>query len=209
MRGLTARDVSIHFSRRGVRQPVLKDVNLTIEPGVILGLTGPSGCGKTTLGRIMSGLTIPDEGIVTCDGAPLDSARNRTGRQRGRIGMVFQSPRRSCDPRLTLGKTLTLTANPDADLAAILKAVAITPDLLHRFPAQVSDGQLQRVAMARTLATEPAYMILDEMTAMLDPATTATLIAVVRTFAKKGGGVLLISHDHELVQAVAHEVRQL
>lgn len=123
--------------------------------------------------------------------------------------MVFQSPRRSCDPRLTLGKTLALTANPDTDLAAILKAVAITPDLLHRFPAQVSDGQLQRVAMARTLATEPAYMILDEMTAMLDPATTATLIAAVRTFAKKGGGVLLISHDHALVQVVAHEVRQL
>lgn len=200
----------MNVSQHGIRRRILDRVSLSVEPGSIVALTGPSGRGKTTLGRIMAGLQRPDEGRVTCDATPVGWVRSRAAAQvRGRIGMVFQSPRRSCDPRLTLGKTISLTARPKADLFAIIRAVAITPDLLDRYPAQVSDGQLQRAAMARTLAAMPDYMILDEMSAMLDPATTATLIDVVRKFAQDGGGVLLISHDHELVKAVADHVKEL
>lgn len=63
--------------------------------------------------------------------------------------------------------------------------------------------------MARTLATKPDFMILDEMSSMLDPATTATLMDAVKQFVNQGGGVLMISHDHELVDAVSDELRQL
>jgi len=211
MRGLSAQDVSVEFPRpTGGSVRVLEQISLTVRPTTIVGLTGASGRGKTTLGRVMAGLTAPTQGQVTCDGATVGYVRNKSGQAvRGRIGMVFQSARRSCDPRLTLGRTIVQTAKPDIDLGKILASVALTPDLLRRYPAQVSDGQLQRAAMARTLATRPNYIVLDEMTAMLDPATTATLMDAVKQFVQTGGGVLLISHDHELVNIVADEIRRL
>lgn len=211
MQGLVASDVVVEFRRPGGQQMrILDRVDLIIPPGKIVGLTGPSGRGKTTLGRVMAGLVVPTAGRVICNGIEVKNVRTRSGAAtRGKIGMVFQSPRRSCDPRLTLKKTIMQTARPDADIEAILARVVLTPDLLNRYPGQVSDGQLQRAAMARTLAAKPDYIILDEMSSMLDPATTATLMDAVKQFAKEGGGVLMISHDHELVDAVSDEVKQL
>lgn len=211
MQGLIASDVVVEFRRPdGQQMRILDRVDLIIPPGKIVGLTGPSGRGKTTLGRVMAGLVIPTAGRVICNGIEVKNVRTRSGAAtRGKIGMVFQSPRRSCDPRLTLKKTIMQTARPDADIEAILTRVVLTPDLLNRYPGQVSDGQLQRAAMARTLAAKPDYIILDEMSSMLDPATTATLMDAVKQFAKERGGVLMISHDHELVNAVSDELRQL
>lgn len=211
MQGLVASDVVVEFRRPGGQQMrILDRVDLIIPPGKIVGLTGPSGRGKTTLGRVMAGLVIPTAGRVICNGIEVKNVRTRSGAAtRGKIGMVFQSPRRSCDPRLTLKKTIMQTARPDADIEAILARVVLTPDLLNRYPGQVSDGQLQRAAMARTLATKPDFMILDEMSSMLDPATTATLMDAVKQFVNQGGGVLMISHDHELIDAVSDELRQL
>ncbi len=211
MQGLVASDVVVEFRRPGGQQVrILDRIDLIIPPGKIVGLTGPSGRGKTTLGRVMAGLVVPTAGRVICNGIEVKNVRTRSGAAtRGKIGMVFQSPRRSCDPRLTLKKTIMQTARPDADIEAILARVVLTPDLLNRYPGQVSDGQLQRAAMARTLATKPDFMILDEMSSMLDPATTATLVDAVKQFVNQGGGVLMISHDHELVDAVSDELRQL
>jgi len=209
MKGLSAQNIIVEFRRPdGSHIRVLDEVSLTVTPGMLVGLTGPSGRGKTTLGRVMAGLVHPASGEVLCDGVPVGNVRTRAGiRVRGRIGMVFQSPRRSCDPRLTLRKTILQTADPQSDLAEILAAVVLTNDLLDRYPAQVSDGQLQRAAVARTLAARPDYIVLDEMTSMLDPATTATLMYAISGFVNAGGGALMISHDHELVQAVADVVR--
>ncbi|WNU99154.1 ATP-binding cassette domain-containing protein [Enterobacter sp. DTU_2021_1002640_1_SI_PRY_ASU_LCPMC_013] len=211
MQGLVASDVVVEFRRPGGQEVrILDRIDLIIPPGKIVGLTGPSGRGKTTLGRVMAGLVVPTAGRVICNGIEVKNVRTRSGAAtRGKIGMVFQSPRRSCDPRLTLKKTIMQTARPDADIEAILARVVLTPDLLNRYPGQVSDGQLQRAAMARALATKPDFMILDEMSSMLDPATTATLMDAVKQFVNQGGGVLMISHDHELVDAVSDELRQL
>lgn len=211
MKGLIASNIIIEYRRpAGGTVRVLDNVSLTVPPGTLVGLTGPSGRGKTTLGRAMAGLVQPAGGEVLCNGVPVGNVRTRGGkRARGHIGMVFQSPRRSCDPRLTLRRTIEQTARADSDLPAILRAVALTEDLLDRYPAQVSDGQLQRAAVARTLATRPDYIVLDEMTAMLDPATTATLMYAIREYVNAGGGVLMISHDHELVEAASDVVRGL
>ncbi|MFG1797213.1 ABC transporter ATP-binding protein [Nocardia sp. NPDC049149] len=198
-RALAAHGVSLRFGRR----PVLTEVSLAIGRGEVVGLAGPSGAGKTSLAQVMSGLRAPDSGTVTCDGSPLPR------RKTGRIAMLFQSPRRSCDPRMTLRQSIVELARGSVDWDAILESVGMTPDLLDRYPVQVSDGQLQRAAVARVLASKPDYLLCDEMTAMLDPATTATVARTVTGLAGTGVGVLFISHNLPLLTACTDRIVHL
>lgn len=206
--------------------PVLQGASISIGRGRIVGLRGPSGTGKTTIARTLTGLLPPLRGAVTLDGEPL---RPRRGRHGGRVAMLFQSPRRSCDPRHTLariiGEPLNLGRGPGRstagegrpaggeDVAASVvhaaAQVGLTPDLLQRLPAQVSDGQLQRAALARALLQRPDYLVCDEATAMLDAVSTAVLAGLLRDRAQQGVGVLAISHDAALLQAWADEVLDL
>ncbi len=188
---------------------VLDDVSFTLAPGETVGLHGPSGVGKSTLARVLAGLLRPDAGAVICDGAPVVTRR---GRMSGHVAMLFQSPRRSCSPRMRLGdlvaEPLRLRGTPDtaARVAEVAREVGLSPDLMGRLPAEVSDGQLQRAALARALASEPGYLICDEATTMLDALTTASVVAVLKRRAEAGLGVLAISHDRELLDAWADRV---
>ncbi|APA96277.1 ABC transporter ATP-binding protein [Nocardia seriolae] len=198
-RSLTAHRVSVRHGRR----TVLEQVSVSVRAGEVVGLTGASGSGKTTLAQVLSGLLQPDTGRVDCDGHEL------RGKHSGRIAMLFQSPRRSCDPRLTLRESITELARGRIEFEALRGRVGLTADLLDRYPAQVSDGQLQRAAVARVLAARPDYLLCDEMTAMLDPATTATVVRAVTVLAAEGVGVLLISHDLSLLAVSANRVVHL
>ncbi|WP_280267260.1 ABC transporter ATP-binding protein [Nocardia wallacei] len=191
-KALAAHDISVSFGRRRV----LDRVSIGVAAGEVVGLTGPSGTGKTTLAHVLAGLRRPDSGRVRCDGVSLSPRRHT-----GRIAMLFQSPRRSCSPRMTLRDTISELATGPVEWEGVLAAVGMTPDLLDRYPAQVSDGQLQRAAVARALAWRPDYIVCDEMTAMLDPATTATVVRTVTATAATGVGVLLIGHDLPLLRA--------
>ncbi|MFE5478911.1 ABC transporter ATP-binding protein [Nocardia sp. NPDC056541] len=184
-------------------ESVIRGVDLRITPGEIVGITGDSGSGKTTLARTMAGLLTPTSGTVTVDGqAPR--------RARGAIAMVFQSPRAATNPHFTLARIIAEPARIRGatvpDLAALATAVGLTPDLLDRRPHALSDGQLQRACLARALAQNPRYLILDEATAMLDAATTATIIRLVMTRADDNLGVLLISHDEPLLAAACTRI---
>lgn len=183
--------------------PVLRDVDLEIRPGRIVGLTGPSGSGKSTLARALAGLLHVSAGTVTVDGSPIVTRR---GRMTGQVALLFQSPRRACDPRHRLERIIAQSAAPGVDLHACAVEVGLTDELLHRLPAQVSEGQLQRAALARAFARSPSYLIADEATAMLDAATTASIAVAIRRRAQAGLGVLAISHDHALLHAWADEV---
>lgn len=191
---LSARSVSVAPGRT----PVLTDVDVDLSPGEIVGLVGPSGCGKTSLARVLAGLTRPLAGEVLIDGV-------RVGLD-GRVAMVFQSPRRAFDPRLTLRRSIQLCARGEVDWPRLCARTDLPIGLLDRLPRQVSDGQLQRAAIARALAGEPGYLLCDEMTAALDPATTAAVVATVRRAADDGMGVLFISHNVRLVDACCDRV---
>lgn len=229
-RALMAQEISKSFGAKdGTSRLILDKVSVEILPGQIVGLRGPSGVGKSTLGRILAGLEVPDSGRCLCDGELIGPVRSRAGqRVRGQIGMIFQSPRRSCDPRMTLGRTIATaaaagkmhrtngspgeglpSAPQDSGIEELIDSVGLTPDLLQRFPNQVSDGQLQRAAVARTLAVRPRYLICDEMTAMLDAANSAAIVGVIRHFAESGGGVLMISHEHRLLDVVCDSIVEL
>ncbi|MFC9894632.1 ABC transporter ATP-binding protein [Nocardia sp. NPDC127579] len=190
---LAAADVTARY--RGA--DVLTGIDFTVPPGAVVGLRGESGSGKTTLVRVLAGLLHPASGTVTVDGAALP--------KRGAdIAVVFQSPRAATNPRFTLRRIIGEPAairGDRPDLEALAATTGLTPDLLDRRPHEVSDGQLQRACLARALAQNPRYLLCDEATAMLDAATTAAVMHVIRSRADTGTGVLLVSHDEDLLGA--------
>lgn len=205
------------------RRTILHAVNLSLEPGQMVGMTGPSGSGKTSLLRVLSGLTVPDHGVVRLGETVVRDVRTRAGRAcAGRIGVVFQAPRAAMDPRRTLRDAISLAATqaerrlrstgaaaagPAPRLDELAHHLGLTDDVLARRPGQVSDGQLQRAAVLRTMAHRPDVVLCDEVTAALDPIAGASVMRLLQWVAREHRvGVLVFSHDHRLLDAVADEV---
>ncbi|MEL3950604.1 MULTISPECIES: ABC transporter ATP-binding protein [Streptomyces] len=203
---LELRSLTAGYDRR---DPVVREVSLTVGPGESVGLLGPSGCGKSTLARVAALLHRPDRGQVVIDGEPARGWRHRAPRaQRTAFGVVFQQPRLSADPRLTLtqliAEPLRATGRgaeaPDR-VRELARTVGLGGDLLTRRPHEVSDGQLQRACLARALVLRPRWLICDEMTAMLDASTTAALVTAVEDYrADSGAGLLAVGHDKVLLE---------
>jgi len=193
---------SITKSFGGVR--AVEHASLTLAPGERLGLVGPSGSGKSTLAQILALLLTPDDGAVTIDGRRAEGWGVRAPRSlRHRVQLVFQAPRQSVDPRLRVGdailEPLRASGLGAGDVAAAAARVGLTPDLLERFPHEVSEGQLQRACLARALIVRPRYLICDELSSMLDVSTQAALLEAIADEQKQGElGVLLITHDQVL-----------
>lgn len=195
---------------------VLRDRCLQVPAGELVGLAGPSGTGKSTMARVLALLLEPRAGSVTIDGTLVRGAGYSVpSHMRRKVALLFQSPRAATDPRMTLRTIIeqpAAIARRAVDVDELADRVGLTSDLLGRRPHQVSDGQLQRACIARALAQQPRYLICDEATAMLDAATTASLMRLIVHEAREAGmGVLLISHDTELLDAVgaaAQQVRQ-
>jgi len=170
---------------------VLNNVSLQVASGEIVGISGPSGQGKTTLAKILAGYLAPHGGRVTLDGGTLP--------QRGYcpVQLIFQHPELAMNPRWRLRRILAESEMPPSEL---LTALSIEPGWLDRWPHELSGGELQRVAVARALASPTRYLIADEMTAMLDANTQAQIWQVVlEQVQRRNLGLLVISHDTALV----------
>jgi ABC-type glutathione transport system ATPase component len=184
------------------------DVSLAVQSGEALGLVGESGSGKTTLGRMLCGLESPTSGHITLEGRPL------AGLPRGdlwrRVQFVHADPQTSFNPRKPVGAGIAL---PLAQLegihrrqrptrvAELFERVALDPDLAHRYPHQLSGGQLQRAALARALAPNPQVLVLDEPVSALDVSVQAQVLDLLAELrAELSLTYLFIAHDLAVVE---------
>ncbi len=206
------------LSKSFAGKPVLEDVTLDIHSGETVGIYGRSGIGKSTLAKILCGVLRPNAGTVYLDGEVLCAPGTAYDRAAGlRIQMVYQQPYASLDPgqklisgfreliryhRLAPGRKAA-----DELTIRLISEVGLEPDILSHLPRQISGGEAQRIAIARSLLLSPRLLILDEATSMLDVSTQANVLALVRRItAGTCGAIMLISHDLELVEHVCGRI---
>ena len=197
---------------------IFEDVSFTIPEGSVIGVCGPSGIGKSTLSKILCGIYPPKAGRVLLDGEVLCSDTERYDRKKGLcIQMVYQQPYASLDgaQRLRSGFYELLKYHGFAKNRAeakrmteeLLSSVGLNAEILSRRPGEISGGEAQRAALARSLLFHPKLLILDEATSMLDVSTGANVLALVRErVLNKGGSVLFITHDKELAESFSDRI---
>lgn len=177
---------------------ILRDANLSVGPGEIVGLFGHSGQGKTTLAKILAGYLKPGAGEVRVD------QRNLPDTGYCPVQMVFQHPETSLNPRWRIAESLTEAGPPPEES---FRRFHVEKQWLDKKPYELSGGQLQRVAIARVLRPETRYLLADEITTMLDALTQAQIWDMLLSFVKKNQvGVLVISHDAHLMNRVCDRI---
>lgn len=198
---------------------VLRNVSFSIDKAEIVGLVGQSGSGKSTIARCVLGLERSDSGRMLWHGRSLADSSVRRDARRG-MQAVFQDPRSSLNPRWTVRELLCepldnwlpgeSSAGRRARLARLLDGVALTTDLLDRYPHELSTGQCQRVCVARALAPEPELLVLDEPLSALDVSVQARLIDLLLDLHRTSGiSYLLITHDFAVVSDTCHRIAVL
>ncbi|KWW99756.1 glutamate ABC transporter ATP-binding protein [Carbonactinospora thermoautotrophica] len=191
---------------------VLKDINLTINEGEVVVIIGPSGSGKSTLCRTINRLETIDSGTITIDGKPLPSEGRELARLRAEVGMVFQSfnlfAHKTVLENVTLGPIKVRRipkAQAEQRARELLQRVGVA-DQADKLPAQLSGGQQQRVAIARTLAMNPKVILFDEPTSALDPEMINEVLDVMRSLARDGMTMVVVTHEMGFARSAANRV---
>lgn len=217
---LSLQGVTKSYRTMGKTTVIAKDLDLVLKEDSVIGLVGASGSGKSSLGRLFLDLDRPETGSVLFDGMSV-SSMNRTQwkEYRRSVQMVPQHPDAAFNPRKTIASSLTevfrfhqvcLPENQDEYLAATLNHVHIHHELINRFPSQLSGGELQRLAIARAILTKPRFLILDEVTSMLDVSVQATVIRTLMSLREQHTmGYLFITHNSDLAKVFCDEILRL
>ena len=191
---------------------ILKDLNLTVRKGEVIVVIGPSGCGKSTLLRCVNALEDIQGGQILLDGRPVHSGAKDISLMRQKIGMVFQSY--DLFPHKTILQNVTLApekvqkrpkAEAEREALELLERVGLA-DRRDDYPRQLSGGQKQRVAIVRALCMHPEILLLDEITAALDPEMVHEVLEVVLSLAKSGSTMLIVTHEMAFARAIADRV---
>jgi len=212
-------DVAIEYPKQG-RMPAFRAVegaHLVVRPGEVVGLVGESGSGKTTIGRAAVGLLPIAAGKLTVAGVDMSKHdRHATLKLRRKVGMVFQDPASSLNPRLPIGESI----GEPMFLAGVAKGPALQKkieDLLdqvelprnyrNRFPHELSGGQKQRVGIARALSLSPELLVADEPTSALDVSVQAHVLDLLQQLQSElKFACLFVTHDLAVVDLLAHRI---
>ncbi|WP_416194896.1 amino acid ABC transporter ATP-binding protein [Pseudomonas sp. CCC3.1] len=203
----------VNLSSAYAHIPVLQNVNLSVDRGEVISLIGPSGSGKSTLLRVLMGLLPPTSGQVLIDDEPLDYVSKKSLRAaRDKMAIVFQQYNLFQNMDVLRNVTVAPTKvkkRPLADVEVEAKALLTKVGLgekYHAYPDELSGGQQQRVAIARALALRPQILLLDEVTAALDPELVNEVLDTVRALAREGITMLLVSHEMSFVREVSTRI---
>ena len=212
-------NVAIEYPKQG-RVPAFRAVegaNLSIYPGQVVGLVGESGSGKTTIGRAAVGLLPVAEGSLQVVGHEIAGARPRQLHAlRRHVGMVFQDPSSSLNPRLPIGESIgepmylagvAKGAALQRKIEALLDQVELPRAYRNRYPHELSGGQKQRVGIARALSLEPKLMVADEPTSALDVSVQATVLDLFQNLQQElGFACLFVTHDLAVIDVLADRI---
>ena len=216
---LKLENVTIEYPKRG-RIPAftaVRDFNLEIYPGEIVGLVGESGSGKTTVGRASIGLIPIKSGKLEVVGRDISGASMKELREiRRNTGIVFQDPASSLNPRLPIGESIgeplflakiAKGKELDARVEELLSQVELPKSYRNRYPHELSGGQRQRVGIARALALAPDILIADEPTSALDVSVQARFLELLQELqVELKFACLFISHDLAVVDILCHRI---
>jgi ABC-type glutathione transport system ATPase component len=220
---LSVRNLSKSFRRPGPWRmsgdaaAAVIDVSFDVEAGQTFGIVGASGSGKTTLARLLARLIEADNGTIAFAGTDLRALSGPALRQaRRRFQIVGQDPASAFDPRVRVGAAIAAIlrlhrmCGPQSmapRVTELLVQVGLSPDLQHRFPHEVSGGQLQRLAIAQALAVEPDLLLLDEVASALDASVKAGVLGLLQDLQRSlGATYVFISHDIRDVYRMADTV---
>jgi len=201
------RNVSYHFSPSS---PVLRDISFTIDRGETVGLVGATGVGKSTLGLLLCGIFQPAEGsmdLVDKNGRIIP-VQDRSGRVVG----LFQQPERqffltSCADEIAFGPKNSGRILTEDEIRSFFDLVGLDADLFaERDPFTLSMGEKRRLAFASVLSLSPSYVVFDEPTCGLDPASVGRFFRLVNELREMGVGQIIISHDGNVLKALANRV---
>ncbi|MFU1719091.1 amino acid ABC transporter ATP-binding protein [Bacillus velezensis] len=205
---ISFQDVNKHYGHFHV----LKNINLHIKKGEVVVIIGPSGSGKSTLLRCINQLETVDGGALTVNGVSIHDKKTDMNKVRRNIGMVFQHfhlyPHKTVLQNIMLAPIKVLKqSKEEAKETALyyLKKVGI-PEKADAYPSQLSGGQQQRVAIARGLAMKPEIMLFDEPTSALDPEMIGEVLDVMKTLAKEGMTMAVVTHEMGFAKEVADRI---
>jgi peptide/nickel transport system ATP-binding protein len=197
--------------------PILKDINVSVRNGHVVGVIGESGCGKSTLARVMAGMLPPSKGDIILDGKKLEGALgDRKLEELQKVQFVFQMADTALNPKQLIGNIIGRPLEfyhglkgreKHAKVAEILDLVELPAAFANRYPAELSGGQKQRINLARSLAANPEVMLCDEVTSALDSIVGANVIKLLTSLRDKTGvSFVFISHDLSTVASFADEI---
>ena len=191
---------------------VLDDLSFTVRKGEVIVVIGPSGCGKSTLLRCINALEDIQGGQILLNGESVRKDAGNIPQMRQKIGMVFQSY--DLFPHKTILDNITLAprkvqkrgkAEAEREAMELLERVGLA-DRKNDYPRQLSGGQKQRVAIVRALCMHPELLLLDEITAALDPEMVREVLDVVLSLARSGSTMLIVTHEMSFAKAIADRV---
>lgn len=213
---LEAKNIFVSFKKENQtsflgkeRQEVVKDVSISLKKGECLGIIGESGSGKSTFGKTLIGLLTPDKGDVTVNGISLygKSSRDEKRKVKQAVSVVFQDYTSSANPRFRIkdiiGESLrviekreNIKIDKKKRTEELLELVGLNKNFIDRYPHELSGGQLQRVCIARAVATNPEIILLDEAISSLDASTQTQVMDLLKNLQKEFGfSYIFITHD--------------